>query len=159
MQRTVFDTELGPCEISWSERGVSGIRLLAKRGSLDGAGASPPGEIREAIALIRRHLSGRPQDLSGIRLDLSGLPPFFSRVYRVARKVRPGETISYGELAQRAGSAGAARAVGQAMARNRFLLVVPCHRVLARSRKLGGFSAPGGAKTKAKLLRLEGADV
>ncbi|WP_374684800.1 methylated-DNA--[protein]-cysteine S-methyltransferase [Mesorhizobium sp. J428] len=73
------------------------------------------------------------------------------------RKLRHGETLTYGELAERAGFPGQAQAVGQAMGKNPVPLVVPCHRVLAAGGKIGGFSAPGGAATKEKMLRLEGA--
>jgi methylated-DNA-[protein]-cysteine S-methyltransferase len=106
--------------------------------------------------LVQRHLAGAPQDLSGAAVDLAGLPPFATRVYRALRRVGPGQTVSYGELARRAGSPRAARAVGQAMARNPLALIVPCHRVLGSQGEPGGFSAAGGTKTKARLLRIEG---
>ena len=67
-----------------------------------------------------------------------------------------GETVTYGELARRAGAAGAAQDVGVAMARNPVPLIIPCHRVLAAGGKLGGFSAPGRTQTKERMLALEG---
>lgn len=85
------------------------------------------------------------------------IPPFFKRVYRELCKVPAGQTISYAELARRAGSPGAARAVGQAMARNPHPITIPCHRVVASSGKLGGYSGPGGVAAKRRLLKREGA--
>jgi methylated-DNA-[protein]-cysteine S-methyltransferase len=67
-----------------------------------------------------------------------------------------GQTATYGELARQVGSPGAARAVGQAMGHNPVPIIIPCHRVLAAGRKIGGFSAYGGAVTKERLLALEG---
>ena len=78
-------------------------------------------------------------------------------VYAEARRILPGRTRTYGELAQDLGKPGAARAVGQALGANPFVLVVPCHRVLAAGGKLNGFSAHGGIRTKQRLLEIEGA--
>jgi methylated-DNA-[protein]-cysteine S-methyltransferase len=163
-----FETTLGSCRIGWSDRGLTGIKLIARAAAeagnsplLLGSGqaesdAAPPGWVREAAGLIARHLAGEPQDLSGIPLDTEGLPPFHRAVYEAARHIGPGRTVSYGELAAAVGSPRASRAVGQALARNPFLLVVPCHRVLAAGGRPGGFSAPGGLDTKARMLALEG---
>jgi methylated-DNA-[protein]-cysteine S-methyltransferase len=93
--------------------------------------------------------------LSTIELDLSAVPPFHRRVYQLARAIPPGQTLSYGEVAARLGSPGGARAVGQALRRNPFAVVVPCHRVVAAGGRLGGFSAPGGMATKTELLARE----
>jgi len=126
------------------------------------SGAQPlpaPPFVREAIDLITRHLAGEPQDLRGIPLDYEQVPAFHRQVYEAAREVPSGRIVTYGELARRAGSPGAARAVGQAMARNRFPVVVPCHRVLAAGERPGGFTAFGGLRTKARLLALEGVEL
>jgi methylated-DNA-[protein]-cysteine S-methyltransferase len=96
-------------------------------------------------------------DLISVELDMSGVPPFHRRVYQLIRTIPPGETMSYGEVATLLGSPGAARAVGQALRRNPFALVVPCHRVVAAGGRLGGFSANGGLATKVRLLALEAA--
>ena len=85
------------------------------------------------------------------------VPPFHRRVYAAARKIPPAATLTYGELAARIGAPGAARAVGQALGRNPFALIVPCHRVVAAGGKAGGFSASGGVTTKLRLLALEAA--
>ena len=83
------------------------------------------------------------------------IAPFSHRVYETARTIPPGSTISYGELAAQMGSPRSARAVGQALGRNPFPIVVPCHRVFAAGGKVGGFSATGGTRTKLRLLSLE----
>ena len=82
---------------------------------------------------------------------------FNLRVYELARGILPGQTLTYGEVAARLGEPHAARAVGQALGTNPFPIIVPCHRVLAAGGKSGGFSAPGGARTKLRLLEIEGA--
>jgi methylated-DNA-[protein]-cysteine S-methyltransferase len=85
------------------------------------------------------------------------VPEFHRRVYDVARTIPPGATLTYGDIAARLGEPGSARAVGQALGRNPFPIIVPCHRVLAANGQLGGFSATGGSATKRRLLTIEGA--
>ena len=162
---TLFDTAIGRCGIAWGERGVVGVQL--PEGSEDGtrarmlhrfpaAGeASPPPEVKRSIDCITTLLRGRASDLSTIALDMDGVPPFHRRVYEVARSIAPGATLSYGEIAARLGERGLARDVGQALGRNPFPLIVPCHRVLAAGGKAGGFSANGGVTTKLRLLTIE----
>lgn len=87
---------------------------------------------------------------------MSRLSAFHQRVYERTRAIAPGTTLSYGELAGQLGGRGLARAVGQAMGANPFAPVVPCHRVLAAGGRSGGFSATGGARTKLRLLEIEG---
>jgi methylated-DNA-[protein]-cysteine S-methyltransferase len=163
----LFDTSIGRCGIAWGERGIVGMQLpegsdsktLARlRRRFPAAVArTPPVEVQRAIDAIAGLLRGEPSDLSGITLDMAGLPPFHRRVYEAARTIPAGATVSYGELATRAGAPGAARAVGQALARNPFAIVVPCHRVLAAGGRAGGFSANGGVGTKRRLLKIESA--
>ena len=126
---------------------------------LDG-GASPGAaslEVQQTIDDIVALLAGEPRHLLTARLDMSQVPAFFRDVYAIVRRIPPGQTLSYGEVADRCGDRGAARAVGQAMARNPFPIIVPCHRVLAAHGKSGGFSANGGVVTKMRLLAIEGA--
>jgi methylated-DNA-[protein]-cysteine S-methyltransferase len=113
--------------------------------------------VARAIDEIVALLEGEPRDLTGVMLDMEHLPEFNRRVYAVARTVAPGETITYGEIAERIGERGAAQAVGQALGRNPFPIVVPCHRVLAAGGGMGGFSARGGVATKRRMLAIEGA--
>lgn len=87
---------------------------------------------------------------------LKAVPPFHRRVYRALCKVPAGKTVTYAELARMAGSPKAARAVGQAMAKNPFPVLIPCHRVLPSTGKLGHYSGRGGMALKRELLKLEG---
>ncbi len=163
----LFDTAIGRCGIAWSERGLLAIQLpesndAATRMRLklrcpDALEAPPSGQAANAIERIGALLRGEGSDLAALALDMHGVPPFHRRVYEVAREILPGETLSYGEIAHKLGAPGSARAVGQALGRNPFLIVVPCHRVLAAGGRLGGFSANGGIATKLKLLAIEGA--
>lgn len=89
-------------------------------------------------------------------LAMEKLSPFTQKVMNLLRDLPFGETCTYKELATQAGKPNAARAVGTVMARNRWLIAIPCHRVLPVSGKIGMYSAPGGADTKAWLLRHEG---
>ena len=102
-------------------------------------------------------LAGEPSDLSAAPLDLDGVPAFHRRVYDLARRIPPGETLTYGEIAGRLGDPSQARAVGQALGANPIPILVPCHRVFAANGRMGGFSAPGGVSTKLRLLEIEGA--
>jgi len=162
---TLFDTPVGRCGIAWGERGVIGIQLpegreLATRARIverfPGAGeVAPPLEVQQAIDAIVSLLHGNTADLDSVVLDMEKVSPFYRRVYEVARSIPPGTTLSYGEIAKQMGAAGSARAVGQALGKNPFAIVVPCHRVLAAGGKVGGFSANGGIVTKLRLLTLE----
>lgn len=165
----LFDTAIGACAVAWGHRGVVGVQLpeasdgaarsrLARR--FPGAKQStPPPEVARAIAGIVSLLAGERTDLSAVGLDWGGVPPFERRVYELARTIPPGATLTYGEVAGRLGEPGAAQAVGQALGRNPFPIVVPCHRVLAAGGKMGGFSANGGVTTKRRLLTIEGAPI
>lgn len=150
-----FQTALGCCELHYSELGIRRLKLRVRsRTSISRTGQ--PDWVRRAAALITRHLAGERVDLDRIQLDLGDLSPFQRRVYTALREVSRGSTISYGELAARAGSPRGARAVGSAMACNPVPLLIPCHRVLRADGSPGGFSAPGGVRTKEKLLEIEG---
>jgi methylated-DNA-[protein]-cysteine S-methyltransferase len=163
----LFETALGRCAISWSDRGVAGMQLPEARESTtrarvlarfpDAREGQPPPDVQRALDGIIALLRGDSIDLSRVELDMEGVPPFHRRVYDVARSIPPGATTSYGEIATQLDSRGAARAVGQALGRNPFAILVPCHRVLAAGGKVGGFSANGGIATKFRLLSIEGA--
>ena len=117
--------------------------------------ASASAAIEAAIAAVQRLLAGEPADLRFVDVDLDAQPAFERRIYELLRDVPAGETVTYGALAERADSPGAARAVGMAMGRNPIPVIIPCHRVLAGSGRSGGFSAPGGVTTKFRLLQIE----
>jgi methylated-DNA-[protein]-cysteine S-methyltransferase len=171
MTWTLFDTPIGCCGVAWSDAGLTWVqlpeedraatraRLLSKvpgGGPMTSAKLTPPW-VKDAIARLREHLGGKPQDLTRVPLDVSAVTPFTAKVFRAAQSVPAGRTATYGELADRAGSPGASRAVGRAMATNPFPVIVPCHRVVAAGGGAGGFSAYGGLVTKEKILKLEGA--
>jgi len=115
--------------------------------------------VQRAIDRVAALLRGEPDDLADIALDMDGIPEFNARIYAIARTIPPGATLTYGEIAKRLGAADLAREVGQAMGRNPFPPIVPCHRVVAANGKTGGFSATGGVDTKLRLLAIEGAQV
>jgi len=103
---------------------------------------------------LRRYAAGEPVDLATFPVPEPSTR-FARRVVAELRRVPRGETVSYAELAERAGSPRAARAVGGVMRNNRVPLLVPCHRVVGAGGRLGGFSAPTGVELKKRLLALE----
>lgn len=170
-QYHVFETALGFAGIAWSGAGITRFQLpsatadATSRGLLrrtpDAEEAVPPAHIAEAVAAVKRYFAGEKIDFSHLALDLEGQDELFRAIYAAARCVGYGETTTYGGLAKAIGRSDweAARDVGQAMAKNPVALIIPCHRVLAAGGKIGGFSAPGGAGTKAKMLELEGVHI
>jgi methylated-DNA-[protein]-cysteine S-methyltransferase len=161
----LFDTLIGRCAIAWGPQGICLLQLPEAREAATRARvlervpgareAAPTALIQEAMLAIGGLLSGVPVELERLPLDMSAVPPFHRLVYAEARSIPPGQKLTYGELAQRLVSPGSARAVGQALGRNPFAIVVPCHRVFAAGGKVGGFSASGGTTTKLRLLALE----
>jgi len=163
----LFDTAIGTCGIVWSARGIAGVQL--PEASVDGTRArvrkrfpaaeeaSPPPDVQLAIDGMVALLRGERRDLSGIVTDDTDITDFNRRVYAIARNIPPGQTMTYGEIAELLGDKLLARAVGQAMGENPTPLIMPCHRVLAAGGKSGGFSASGGVVTKLRLLSIEGA--
>jgi len=167
MHIALFDTAIGTCGIAWNTNGIAGINLpdatpakvlqrLHER--FEGAIESAPStKVQIVIQQIQALLAGKAVNFNGVLLDMHGVPEFHQRVYELVRTIPVGSTLSYGEVAQRLDKPGAARAVGQAMGRNPFPIIVPCHRVVAANGKLGGFTASGGSSTKLRLLQVESA--
>ena len=116
--------------------------------------ANDPDGFAGVQSCLERYLQGDGGALDEIELDLSDSPPFFSAAWEACRRIPAGETRSYAWLAAEAGSPLAVRAAGQAMARNRFPLIIPCHRVIASDGDLRGYGA-GGLRVKAELLERE----
>jgi O-6-methylguanine DNA methyltransferase len=165
---TLIPTVLGPLGLGWSEAGIQRIYLPEATPEATAARLEAKGyRKRRAVAKhldhsakrIAQHLRGRPVDLGEVLLDLEHLPEPRRKIYDTLRKVPAGTTITYGELAELAGMPGTQQSVGTAMGENPCPVVVPCHRVLPASGKLGGYSAPGGAETKALILRIEGVNI
>jgi methylated-DNA-[protein]-cysteine S-methyltransferase len=164
---TLFETSIGCCGIVWSTRGIAGVQLPGKSEAatrerllrrFSGAReAAPSADVQRAIDGIVALLAGQPRDLGDVQLDTAALSDLQRRIYEVARTIPAGATLTYGAIAERLGDRLLARDVGQALGENPFPIIVPCHRVLAAGGKIGGFSAPGGARTKLRLLEIEGA--
>jgi methylated-DNA-[protein]-cysteine S-methyltransferase len=152
----IFDTAIGRCGIVWGARGITSVQL--PMGSEDKT-RTPPAQVQSAIDGIVELLTGKPNDLADVVLDLDGVPEFNRGVYDIARSIPPGQTLTYGDIAKRLGGVELSRDVGQALGHNPCPIVVPCHRVLAAGGKPGGFSANGGVTTKLKMLAIEGAVV
>jgi methylated-DNA-[protein]-cysteine S-methyltransferase len=166
---TLFDTPIGICGIEWGPRGINGVQLpmgseektrnrIRQRDPFS-VEIAATAEVQAVIDRIVDLLSGKPDDLRDIALDLEDVPAFNRGVYDIARNIPPGQTMTYGDIAKRLGSVELSRDVGQALGRNPCPIVVPCHRVLAAGNKPGGFSAKGGVDTKLKMLAIEGAAV
>ena len=161
----MFETAIGRMGVAWSERGLRAVsfphagdattRARLRRRVPGARELEPPAPIADAIEGIASLLAG---ERVRSRRDRAG--PRGRRAVRPARdggdaRDPRGETLTYGEVASRIGAPREAREVGQALGRNRLPIVVPCHRVVAADGGLGGFSAPGGTRTKMRLLAIE----
>ena len=163
----LFDSAIGVCGLAWGANGLLGVQLPEGDAALTQARlsrrfpelefADPPQTALAAMTRVAAFLAGARDDLLDLALDMHAISVFDRNVYAEARAISPGETITYGTLAARLGDPGQARAVGQALGRNPWPIVVPCHRITAAEGKMGGFSAPGGQSTKLLLLEIEGA--
>lgn len=171
-------SDFGPVRLAVTARGVAAVSLLAtaqdfeaglaRRGlvvSPEAAGPEAAALAALATAAVAALLDGTPADLDGIAVDLGDRPPWDQLILGVVRTIPRGSTLSYGEVARRAGRPGAARATGGAVGRNPVGLLIPCHRVIAGDGHLGGYGAAawGGVEAaldlKAALLALEGVHI
>ncbi len=165
---SLFDTKIGVCGIAWRDEMVVATcladrtpgateRTLARRSG--GKIGDPPEAIRNAITLINDLLTHGTADLSPIRCDFARLEPFTASVLMTARKVQPGETSTYGKIAEGLGDISLARRVGQVLGHNPFPIIVPCHRIIGAGDRMVGFSAHGGIELKLRMLEIEGAKI
>ncbi|WP_291862566.1 methylated-DNA--[protein]-cysteine S-methyltransferase [Bradyrhizobium sp.] len=164
---TIFDTMIGRCGIAWGPAGIVGVQLpeareIETRRRLyrlypDSRDQRPPPNVEIAIEGIVALLRGQPSELSDVALDLTGIHAFNQRVYRLTQAIQRGETRTYGEIAKQLGASGAVHAVAQALARNPFVIIVPCHRVLEAGSYADRMSPHGGSISKRRLLSIEGA--
>lgn len=164
----LFDTALGRCGLAW---GVAGVRAVAfpaededyvraylfKRAPGAVETDAPPEEIARIAADITALLGGEMRDLSYADLDMAALSEFDREIYGLTLAIGPGETKTYGDLARALGDVSLSQRVGQALGRNPFPIIVPCHRVVGANGAMTGFSAPGGKESKRRLLKIEGA--
>jgi len=161
-QSTKFKTAFGVFTVIWTDDGIAEIRIpgsSSQEHEVPQAAKDVPPWLEKALAKIGKHLDGTPQTMDDIPLDLSQRPAFHQKVYRRLVKLPPGQTVSYGELADLIGAHGAARAVGTAMSTNPIPIVVPCHRVVKSDGLLGNYSALEGPLSKRHLLEMEGCDL
>jgi len=136
---TIFETAIGSCGVAWGERGIVAVQLPMSSAEKtrqrlhqrcgDIREGPPPAPVQHAIDGMTELLAGKPNDLSDVVLDLAGVPEFNRKVYDMARKIPPGKTLSYGDIARRLGGVELSRDVGQALGHNPCPVVVPCHRV------------------------------
>jgi methylated-DNA-[protein]-cysteine S-methyltransferase len=164
---TIFDTGIGRCGIAWGHLGILGVQLpeareIETRGRMlrqypDAREQRPPLNAEIAIEGMVALLRGNPADLSDVTLDMTGIHVFNQRVYELTRAIPRGETRTYGEVATRLGAPSAAHSVAQALARNPFVIIVPCHRVLEAGSYADRISPNGGSISKRMLLSIEGA--
>ena len=163
---TLFDTAIGRCGLAWNDRGIVGVQLPEKthaatrtrllRHCPTAEEAAPPKPVQRAVDDIVALLGGERKTLRAHTLDMDRIPAFNARVYDTACAIPPGKTRTYGEIACAIGEPDGARAVGQALARNPFPIIVPCHRVIGADGRMIGFSANGGIGVKLRLLDIEG---
>jgi methylated-DNA-[protein]-cysteine S-methyltransferase len=163
---TIFDPAIGRCGIVWSNAGILGVQLpetreIDTRRRLlrlhDEAREQRPSLDTEiAIDAIAAMLRGQHVDFTDIALDMQDIPPFSRRVYEFTRTIPRGETRTYDEVARALRITGAAHSVAQVMAKNPYMIIVPCHRVLEAGRYADRMSAFGGSISKRRLLSLEG---
>ena len=164
-----FPTPLGDCGIAWTgdlivathlpekSETATAARMAARTpGAVEGR---PPAAIQRVIASIITLLDGHQTDLTFVACDFSRVDPFRVRVYAATRAIRPGETLTYGDIALQLGDKLLAQTVGQALGRNPLPIIVPCHRVMGANGRLTGFSATGGIETKLRMLAIERARV
>jgi len=164
---SVFDTGIGRCGIVWSDAGVVGVQLpeareIETRRRLfqlypDAREMRAPLNVEIAIEGMATLLRGQPADLAEVALDMTGIHHFNRRVYELTRGIPWGETRTYGEIAAQLRASGAAHSVAQAIGKNPFMLIVPCHRVLEAGHYADRISPNGGAISKRRLLSMEGA--
>ena len=164
---TVFDTAIGRCGIAWGQTGIVGVQLpefreIETRKRLfhlypDARETRPDPNVEDAIEGIVAVLRGEASDLSAVTLDMTGIHPFSQRVYQITRQIPRGETLTYDDIARKMGASGAVvRPVAQAIARNPFVVIVPCHRVLEQGGYADTISPHGGLISKRRLLSIDG---
>jgi methylated-DNA-[protein]-cysteine S-methyltransferase len=164
---SIFDTGIGRCGIAWGSSGILGVQLpeareIETRKRLfqlypDARELRAPMNVEIAIEAITALLRGEAADFSDVTLDMSGIHPFNQRVYELTRGIPRGETRTYGDVAARLGAPGAVHSVAQAIAKNPFMIIVPCHRVLEAGGYADRISPYGGVISKRRLLSIEGA--
>lgn len=164
----LFETALGRCGLAWGEAGIvaasfcagedaATVSRLKRRARGAEEAVPPPADIQHVIDDIVGLFEGEGRDLADARLDLAGVSEFDCAVYELSRRIMPGETRTYGDLAKALGDVSLSRRVGQSLGANPIPIIIPCHRIVGAGGTMTGFSAPGGTETKYRLLKIEGA--
>ncbi len=170
---TTLPSPWGPVHLAATRTGVCGVELrgsvstfarevearIGGRVTSDDQEAQPGARamLGRARAEVLRALAGDRSAVQAVPLDWRGVNPWDRRVLEGTRTLAGGEVTSYGRLARRIGAPGAARAVGAALGRNPFWILVPCHRVVAGDGTIGGYGdQPDALEIKRDLLALEG---
>lgn len=128
------------------------IRMAFKR---NGSAVEQSDWDPELRQMFEAYAEGEIIDFSRVKIILPPMTDFRLKIVMATRRIGYGQTVTYGELARRAGHPGAARAVGTVMSTNRFPILIPCHRVLASGGKIGGYTAPAGIELKQRMLQME----
>jgi methylated-DNA-[protein]-cysteine S-methyltransferase len=168
----IFPSELGWMALAWQGKRLTRLSFghpsaSAAAAALDEASEelgeaaddspSPPDWIVALADRLQSYAAGSDESFADVPVDLDHLSAFQQRVVRGCRAISRGKVRTYADLAGVAGSPGAARAVGNVMAKNRYPIIIPCHRVVGSAGALGGFSARDGINTKRRMLEMEGA--
>lgn len=166
-QYCLFDTAFGRCAIAWGDHGVRAAsfpedcddKTVARMtpAAPNAIAGSPSGKIQDAICGVQTLLETGDADLSQTPIDDRQLNGFDKSVLSLTSEIAPGITRTYGELAKTLGDIRLSQRVGQALGRNPIPIIIPCHRVIGADGRMTGFSAPGGAELKRRLLKREGA--
>jgi methylated-DNA-[protein]-cysteine S-methyltransferase len=170
LQAAVFESDLGAIGLLWTMDGLR--RLSLAHDSTDEAleailpagrtfpeveiVAKPRGALGSVVDRLKRYAETGAEDFVDVTVAHDPMTPFQSAFIAACRRIPPGQTRSYADLAENAGAPRAARAVGNCMRTNKIPLIIPCHRVVAAGDKLGGYSAAHGLPLKRRLLALEG---
>jgi methylated-DNA-[protein]-cysteine S-methyltransferase len=163
---SIFDTAIGRCAVAWSQSSIVGVQLPETR-EIDtrrrlfqlypeAREMRPTSNVEVAIEGIVALLRGETGDFADVTLDMSGIHVFDQRAYQITQRIPRGETLTYGEVAARMGTPSAVRSVAQAIGRNPFVVIVPCHRVLEAGSYADKMSPHGGLISKRRLLSIEG---
>jgi methylated-DNA-[protein]-cysteine S-methyltransferase len=164
---TIFDTAVGRCGIAWGGLGILGVQLpeareIETRRRMyrvypEAREQRPPPSIEIGIEGIVALLRGGNADVSEVALDFTGMSYFVQRVYQYVRAIPRGETRTYDEVASGMRVQGASYSVAQALGRNPFMIIVPCHRVLEAGNYADKMAPNAGVISKRRLLTIEGA--
>jgi methylated-DNA-[protein]-cysteine S-methyltransferase len=156
--QTSFQTPYGVGRVAATETGICRLELPPLEDGHTTEDCNSSVVTRRAAELLQCYFNHERISFAQLPVDLQGLTGFQQLVLTLATQIPYGQVVSYGCLAQLSGHPGAARAVGGAMAANPIPIIIPCHRVVAASGALTGYSGPGGIVMKKNLLSLEGVE-